>query len=121
MSVSTDRRLATSLVIPRLSNRASAAAVAVAVGLAAAALPAFAPPAAAAVDPFVRSFAAQPKLVDTTNTHWLETEQGIVVIDTQRVFPEAERAIRHIRRSDKPVLGIFITHAHTDHYGGLSL
>lgn len=120
MSVSTDRPPATSVAVPRLPNRASAAAVAVAVGLAAAALPAFAPPAAAA-DPLVRSFAAQPKLVDTTNTHWLETEQGIVVIDTQRVFPEAERAIRHIRRSDKPVLGIFITHAHTDHYGGLSL
>ncbi|MGP1253087.1 MAG: MBL fold metallo-hydrolase [Kiloniellales bacterium] len=69
----------------------------------------------------IHSYAAQPKLVDTTNSHWIETETGVIVIDTQRIFPEAERAVRHIRRLDKPVIGIFITHAHTDHYGGLSV
>ncbi len=79
------------------------------------------PSAFAAEDPKVHSFAAQPKLVDTTNTHWVETEEGVIVIDTQRVFPEAERAVRHIQTLKKPVLGIFITHAHTDHYGGLSV
>ena len=78
-------------------------------------------PTQAAMAPTVHSFAAQPKLVDTTNTHWIETDEGVIVIDTQRVFPEAERALRHIQRTGKPVLGIFITHAHTDHYGGLSL
>lgn len=69
----------------------------------------------------VHSYAAQPKLVDTTNTHWIETPSGVIVVDTQRIFPEAERAIRHIQALNKPVLGIFITHPHTDHYGGLSV
>lgn len=69
----------------------------------------------------VHSYAAQPKLVDTTNSHWIETEDGVIVIDTQRVFPEAERAVRHVQALGKPVLGIFVTHPHTDHYGGLSV
>ena len=72
-------------------------------------------------DVVIHSYAAQPKLVDTTNSHWIETQDGVIVIDTQRIFPEAERALRHVRRLDKPVLGIFITHAHSDHYGGLSV
>ncbi len=75
--------------------------------------------AAATVD--VHSFASQPRLVDSVNTHWIETDRGLIVIDAQRVFPEAERAIRHIQALNKPVLAVFVTHAHTDHYGGLSL
>lgn len=69
----------------------------------------------------VYSYASQPKFVDSTNTHWIETDEGVIVIDAQRVFPEAERAVRHIQRLNKPVLAIFISHAHTDHYGGLSV
>ncbi|WP_422365741.1 MBL fold metallo-hydrolase [Pelagibius sp.] len=76
-------------------------------------------PAIASESVTVHSFASQPKLVDSANTHWIETDQGVIVIDAQRVVPEAERAVRHIQRLDKPVLGIFVTHAHTDHYGGL--
>ncbi len=67
----------------------------------------------------VRTYASKPELVDSVNTHWIETDRGIVVIDAQRLLPEAERAIKHIRRHEKPVLGILITHPHTDHYGGL--
>ncbi|WP_208539090.1 hypothetical protein [Algihabitans albus] len=29
----------------------------------------------------VHSYAAQPKLVDTTNTHWIETPSGVIAVD----------------------------------------
>ena len=78
--------------------------------------------AAAAADTVtVHSFASQPRLVDSVNTHWIETDEGVIVIDAQRILPEATRAVRHIQGLDKPVLAIFVTHAHTDHYGGLSV
>ena len=92
---------------------------AISAGIIALALTAIAAPAFAKDSVTVHSFASQPKLVDSANTHWIETDDGIVVIDAQRIFPEAERALRHIQTLNKPVLGIFVTHAHTDHYGGL--
>ncbi|ESA38636.1 hydrolase [Leptolyngbya sp. Heron Island J] len=69
----------------------------------------------------IDTFAAQPALVDTVNSHWIEAPDGIIVIDTLRTLVEAERAVRQIQALDQPVLAIFITHAHTDHYGGLSV
>ena len=96
-------------------QRSSAIAALVALALLAGPRP------ADAADITVHSFASQPRLVDSVNTHWIETDEGVIVIDAQRVFPEAERAVRHIQTLDKPVLGIFVTHAHTDHYGGLSV
>ena len=83
------------------------------------ALLATAGPATAAGTVALHTYAAQPKLVDTVNTHWIETDDGLIIVDAQRVFPEAERAVRHIQALGKPVLGIFVTHPHTDHYGGL--
>lgn len=66
------------------------------------------------------SYASQVNDVDSVNNHWFETSEGIVLIDTQRLLPEAERALAHLQRTtDTPVTAIVITHAHTDHYGGL--
>ena len=68
----------------------------------------------------VHSYASQVKDVDSVNSHWFETAGGVVLIDTQRILPEAERALEHLRAStDQDVTAIVVTHAHTDHYGGL--
>ncbi|MEL6197599.1 MAG: MBL fold metallo-hydrolase [Pseudomonadota bacterium] len=58
--------------------------------------------------------------VDSVNSHWFETEDGVVLIDAQRLLPAAERALAHLRATtSKPVVAIVVSHAHTDHYGGL--
>ncbi|MEM1049736.1 MAG: MBL fold metallo-hydrolase [Pseudomonadota bacterium] len=68
----------------------------------------------------VNTYASQVNDVDSANNHWFETESGVVLIDAQRLLPEAERALRHLRATtSRPVVAIVITHAHTDHYGGL--
>lgn len=68
----------------------------------------------------VHSYASQVKDVDAVNSHWFETDSGVVLIDAQRILPEAERALEHLRATtSKPIVAIFITHPHTDHYGGL--
>ena len=64
----------------------------------------------------VWSYASQVNDVDAVNSHWFETSEGVVLIDTQPLLPEAERALEH---TNVPVRAIVITHAHTDHYGGL--
>ena len=68
----------------------------------------------------VHTYASQVKDVDSVNSHWFQTSTGVVLIDVQRLLPEAERMIEHLRSTTtKPVVLVVITHAHTDHYGGL--
>lgn len=68
----------------------------------------------------VHSYASEVKDVDAVNSHWFDTDAGVVLVDAQRILPEAERALEHLRATtSKEVVAIFITHPHTDHYGGL--
>lgn len=67
----------------------------------------------------IHTYASQPRFHDSVNTHWIETENGLIVIDAQRLISEGRQAVRHIRSFEKPIKAIFITHAHSDHYGGL--
>lgn len=68
----------------------------------------------------VHSYASQVRDVDSVNSHWFETEAGVVLIDAQRLLPAAERALGHLRATTStPVVAIVVSHAHTDHYGGL--
>ena len=68
----------------------------------------------------VFSYASQVNDVDAVNSHWFQTDAGVVLIDAQRLLPEAERALAHLRATTAlPVVAIVISHAHTDHYGGL--
>ncbi len=68
----------------------------------------------------VHSYASQVNDVDSVNSHWFETGEGVVLIDAQRLLPEAERMLDHLRSTtDSPIVAVIVTHAHTDLYGGL--
>lgn len=55
------------------------------------------------------------------NSYWIETPKGIIVIDTQRDKPNAERLLQEIQDTDKPIEAIMITHPHPDHYFGTNI
>lgn len=72
----------------------------------------------------VRTYASPLRSSETPlnhscNTHWIETDEGVVVFDGQWVLSQAEKALEEIQKSNKPIIGIFVTHPHTDHFGGL--
>jgi glyoxylase-like metal-dependent hydrolase (beta-lactamase superfamily II) len=52
------------------------------------------------------------------NSWFVESTNGVVIIDTQRTLSEAENALGEIKRINKPILGVIITHPHPDHIGG---
>ena len=55
------------------------------------------------------------------NSYWIPTPRGIIVIDTQRDKPNAERLLQEIQDTGKPIEAIMITHPHPDHYFGTSI
>lgn len=67
----------------------------------------------------IRTYTSPPN--DAVNTHWIETAEGIIVVDAQRLLSEARKSLAEIQKTGKPIIGIFVTHPHTDHYGGLSV
>jgi glyoxylase-like metal-dependent hydrolase (beta-lactamase superfamily II) len=66
----------------------------------------------------IGAYASPP--VGSVNNFWIETRDGVVVIDAQRVISEGRKSLAQIQALKKPILAIFLTHAHPDHYGGLS-
>jgi glyoxylase-like metal-dependent hydrolase (beta-lactamase superfamily II) len=57
----------------------------------------------------------------SVNTWWIETPNGLVVIDLQRDLPHAREALAAVKRVGKPVLAVIVTHGHPDHYAGLGV
>jgi glyoxylase-like metal-dependent hydrolase (beta-lactamase superfamily II) len=56
----------------------------------------------------------------SVNSYWLETPQGIILVDAQRQLSFAAQLLDLFRGTGKPLLGILLTHAHPDHIGGLA-
>lgn len=66
----------------------------------------------------IHRYSAPPH--DQVNSYWIETNEGVVIVDAQRFLSQARYLTEEIRAiTNKPILGIFITHHHTDHIGGL--
>lgn len=56
----------------------------------------------------------------SVNTWFLIGRGGVAVFDTLWRLSDARRALAHLRSvTDLPITDILLTHAHSDHYGGL--
>ena len=49
----------------------------------------------------------------------IETDEGLILVDTGRLLSQARYALNELQQFDKPIKAILITHPHTDHFGGL--
>lgn len=56
-----------------------------------------------------------------TNSYWLESNEGLVLIDAQLLIEDAELWAAMLASTQKPVKGLFLTHGHADHMGGLNV
>lgn len=55
-----------------------------------------------------------------TTAYWLESPKGLVLIDALFLNTDAAHLATLLKSRDKPLLGIFLTHPHVDHFGGLT-
>ena len=55
------------------------------------------------------------------NTQIIETENHLVIIDTQFLIKSAEEVFNFAKKIDKPIARVIITYAHPDHWFGNSI
>jgi glyoxylase-like metal-dependent hydrolase (beta-lactamase superfamily II) len=53
------------------------------------------------------------------NTQMVEGPMAVVIFDGQLLLPYAEEVASYVQKLSKPVDRIILSHAHTDHWGGL--
>lgn len=53
------------------------------------------------------------------NAYMIESESGLVVVDSTLTVSDGRALRTRVEELGKPLLGVVITHAHPDHYGGL--
>jgi glyoxylase-like metal-dependent hydrolase (beta-lactamase superfamily II) len=56
---------------------------------------------------------------DAINMHILRAPKGLILFDTLRRADQVDKALALVRSLGEPVRAIVLTHAHTDHYGGV--
>lgn len=54
------------------------------------------------------------------NSYLVETETGVLVFDTNLLVSDIDALRARLAALKKPILGIFLTHAHPDHFNGVS-
>src|SRR3954453_18374633 len=67
----------------------------------------------------VHTFTAPDEFL-ANSTHVLESAGALVVVDGQFVAPYATAFRRFVDALDKPIRRVYLSHAHVDHWFGLS-
>jgi glyoxylase-like metal-dependent hydrolase (beta-lactamase superfamily II) len=67
--------------------------------------------------PQVRNYTSPPP--GPVNSWIIESTNGVVVIDAQRQLSEGTNVLKEIKKLNKPIVGVIITHPHPDHINGL--
>jgi glyoxylase-like metal-dependent hydrolase (beta-lactamase superfamily II) len=55
------------------------------------------------------------------NSYLVETADGVVLVDANLLLSDVRALAARIAALHKPLLGVFVTHAHPDHFNGLPL
>ena len=53
-----------------------------------------------------------------TNAYWIESKDGIVLIDSLMLKKDANQLATVMKTTGKPLVAIILTHPHVDHFGG---
>jgi len=56
----------------------------------------------------------------SVNSYVVETANGLVLVDSQRVLSQGRAVSDKIKAIGKPLLAVLLTHPHPDHFGGLA-